>query len=147
MARVIACKLPHGLTIVYGTERLNINGANADYDAANPGPNSAITESANVIAGYGITKLTDAQASTFDAWKQSVTTGPDGKPLVELFLPLTNGSLEEFSSEADARKSLPALTGMVSTGAEGLDADAEMKRAVGNNPGLEVETGVASGKK
>jgi hypothetical protein len=46
-----------------------------------------------------------------------------------------------FKTETEARRETKDLAGMVTTGLEGLDADAELNKALKDRPGLELETG------
>lgn len=139
MSIVIANKLPHGLTITHNGEILNLNGANVGADPLNPLGNGSDASGGQRSAGYGLTTLNDKQAAAYEDWETKVTKDANGGPLAEPFQPLANGSILKFKNEQEARKETEALSSAVTTGFEGLDADAELDKATKDQPGLEVE--------
>jgi hypothetical protein len=141
MSCVIACKLPHGLRIEFGGDAVELNGANVHTDAQNPLPNGTEPGGESYSYGFGLTTLSDKQQATFEAWQKAVTHDSNGGPLRDPFPPLANGSIQMFKTETEARRETKDLAGMVTTGLEGLDADAELNKALKDRPGLELETG------
>lgn len=141
---IVACKLPHGLTVTHNGQIINILGANADLNPLNPAANGALGDGAIMSGGFGLTTLNDDQSAAFEDWcnKALYVEGDKSKGLLaEPFAPLKNGSLETFKSVADARKETSSITTDVSTGFDGLDGDAEIKQAAeAANPNL-VESG------
>ena len=137
---IVACKLPHGLSITHNGLTINLNGANVQFDPLNPYANGSLREGASLSAGFGLTTLTDEQGAAFQDWadKALYVNGAklDGY-LAEPFPPLRNGALEIYGSMADARKDTNAVSTDVSTGFDGLDGDAEIKAAAeAANPNL-----------
>lgn len=145
MPTVLACKLPHGMVIDHGGQTINVNGANANADPLNPMANGAAFDTETTTGGYGLTTLTADQAAAFEDWSGHAlykrngegTPIKDNGMLDEPFLPLTNGSLLSFKSEADARKEVRNLSN-VETGFDGLDGDAETKKAASGSALQEV---------
>lgn len=126
---VIACKLPAGLQIVHGGQTIVLVGANIGEDLENVSRNGLPADNMSRAHGYGLTTLTDAQTEAFTDWVNQVTY-KDGKPgggkLAEPFAALENGSiLGPFKTVEEARKEVASLSSAVSTGFEGLDAEAE----------------------
>jgi hypothetical protein len=144
---IIACKLPHGLTIKHQGHTINLNGTNADFNPLAPSANGAIGESPNLSAGFGLTTLSDEQAAVFEDYRKKAiyVDGQESKgKLEEAFQPFVNGSIELFKSMTDARKETVAITSDVNSGFDGLDGDAEIKEAAAAaNPNL-VESGGSS---
>jgi hypothetical protein len=128
---VVACKLPHGLTIKHAGRTINLNGPNEGVDPLNPGPNRTRDDTATRSGGFGLTKLDDKDAEAFEAWTKAVTTRPDGSklPEAEAFPALDNGSILMFGSLDEAREETTMLGESVKTGVEGIDptSDREMK--------------------
>jgi hypothetical protein len=146
---VIACKLPHGLSITHNGRMLNLNGANADADPMAPAPNGAALESTTMVAGYGLTTLSDDEMAVFEDWRLNALYKRSGdKPskeaglLEEPFLPLTNDTILSFKDDATARRELRTKAG-TATGFDGIDGDAETKAAAAGS-GL-VEAGKQKG--
>lgn len=146
MPMIVACKLPHGLTVNHNGQTININGVNAAHDPLNPAANGALLDGSLMSAGYGLTTLNDAQAEAFEDWsnKALYVDGEKAKGKVaEPFPPLANGALRVYKSDADARKDTASITTDVATGFDGLDGDAEIKAAAqAAHPSL-VESGKA----
>lgn len=133
MTLFVACKLPHGLSIRHAGQSIDLFGPNADYNENLVMPNGYVPDSERVSGGFGITKLEGDQQAAFEDWQNQVTFKDGDKAkgkLQEPFLPLENGTLLVFKSEADARKETKSLAGMVETGTEGIDpaTDKQMKR-------------------
>jgi hypothetical protein len=129
---IVACKLPHGLSINHNGQTINVNGVNAAHDPLNPAANGALLDGSAMSAGFGLTTLNDAQAEAFEDWsnKALYVDGDKAKGKVaEPFPPLANGSLLTFKNDAEARKETAAITTDVQTGFDGLDGDAEIKKA------------------
>jgi hypothetical protein len=146
---VIACKLPHGLSVTHNGRTLNINGTNADADPLVPGFNGVAADSPSTIAGYGLTTLSDDDMGVFEDWRlHALYKQRDGKPirdaglLEEPFLPLTNDTILSFKDDATARRELRVKAGTV-TGFDGIDGDAETKAAAAGT-GL-IEAGKQKG--
>jgi hypothetical protein len=132
MPMIIACKLPHGLSITHNGQTININGTNVDGNPLNPAANGAIVDGPEMSGGFGLTTLNDEQAKAFEDWsnKALYKDGEKAKGfLEEPFLPLKNSSIISFKSEADARKETKTLATAVTSGFDGLDGDAEIKKA------------------
>lgn len=147
---IIACKLPHGLTIKHQGHTININGTNADFNPLAPSANGAIGESPNLSAGFGLTTLSDEQAAVFEDFRNKAlyVEGQESKgKLEEAFPPFLNGSIEIYKSMSDARKESAAITDDVNSGFDGLDGDAEIKEAAAAaNPNLVNSGGSGKGK-
>ncbi len=136
---IIACKLPHGLTITHQGRTININGSNVNFDALSPDKNGALADGTGLSAGFGLTTLSDQDAAVFEDWSNRALykDGEKAKGLLEEpFQPLLNGVIKPYKSEGDARKDTSATTTDVATGFDGLDGDAEIKRAAAATPGL-----------
>lgn len=148
---IVACKLPHGLSITHNGQTININGANVQFDPLNPYANGALRDGANLAGGFGLTTLTDEQGAAFEDWSNKALYVNGEKSdgyLPEPFPPLRNGSLEIYGSMADARKESEAVTTDVATGFDGLDGDAEIKAAAESaNPNLVSSGADTSAKK
>ncbi len=139
MPTIVACKLPHGLTINHAGQIINLNGSNADFNPEAPAGNGVIVDNAVISGGFGLTTLDDKQAEAFADWcnRAQFKDGDKANGLLdEPFLPLTNGAIQSYKSESDARKDTRAVTSSVSTGFDGLDGDAEMRRATAGSPDL-----------
>lgn len=135
MPTVVACKLPHGLTINHNGQTINLNGTNAGSNPLNPLVNGGMSDGKLVNADYGLTQLTDDQAAAFQDWSDWATyKHKDGKPdkaagqLAEPFLPLVNGAILTFKSMDEARAETSKVSADVVTGFDGLDGDAEIKK-------------------
>jgi hypothetical protein len=143
MPTIVACKLPHGLTVNHMGRTINLNGANANHDPLAPAANGTLAEGSIMSAGFGLTTLNDADADAFNDWANRATYKDGLKangPLDDQFPPLVNGTLCIFKSEAEARKETNAVSSTVSNGMDGLDGDAEIKKAAAGSPDL-VNTG------
>ena len=126
-----ASKLPHGLKIEHDGQTVILNGANIGEDLANPSNNGSPREHRRRLYGYGLTELPTAKAEAFEAWKLSVTT-KDGQKVANGFAALENGAiLGPFRSIADAEKEIAAMSGIVTTGFEGVDPVKEAKKKDG----------------
>lgn len=122
---VIACKLPHGFQIEHKNAIITLVGANIGEDLANVSKNGQPNDNASRAYGYGLTTVSEAQATAFEDWSNAVTFNNgnpgDGK-LAHPFKALENGSiLGPFKTDAEARKEVAAISGAVITGFEGLD--------------------------
>lgn len=148
MATIVACKLPHGLTVRHAGQVININGANVNHNDLAPAPNGQLADGPDLSAGYGLTTLNGAAEEAFNDWcaraqfKLDASGNPTKEPLDEPFVPLVNGTLKAYKSEADARKDTSSISTGVSTGMDGLDGDAEMKAAA-ESANLVPEKGVS----
>lgn len=150
MTTVVACKLPHGLTIKHNGQTINLNGTNAGSSPLNPLVNGGMSDGKLVSADYGLTELTDDQAKAFAEWSDwAQYKHKDGVPvkaaglLDEPFLPLVNGAILTFKSMDEARKETSQLSADVVTGYEGLDGDAEIKKIADEHENL-VNSGKAT---
>jgi len=128
----VACKLPAGLQIEHKGNILILLGANIGEDLASVSRNGRPNDNASRVAGYGLTELDNGKTETFEDWKNAVTY-KDGKKeagkLDHPFLALENHSIVgPFKTIDDARKECRALSGMIETGFEGLDEEAEAKK-------------------
>lgn len=129
MGIVVACKLPHGLSISHQGETIVLAGANDGVDA----------EMRHRDDRFALTELTDAQSDAFLAWTNEATYKRDkaGKAvkengkLDEPFLAIENGSIMWFKNRDDAKKEMGALVTSIQTGVEAIDpaSDKEMKAA------------------
>jgi hypothetical protein len=143
MPTIVACKLPHGLTINHNGQTINLNGSNSGSDPLDPLKNGTLGDNSIVSAGYGLTTLDDKAAEAFADWSNKALYKDgvkDNGPLDEQFLPLANGSILTYKNEADARKDTASISPAVSNGLDGLDGDAEIKKAAAGSPDL-VNTG------
>lgn len=126
---VIACKLPAGLQIDHNGQMIVLVGANIGEDIENVSRNGSPSDNASRTHGYGLTTLNEAQTEAFNDWVNQVTY-KDGKPasgkLAAPFAALENGSiLGPFKNIEEARKECASIASAVTTGFEGLDAEAE----------------------
>lgn len=131
---VIACKLPHGLTIQHNGEAITLVGANIGEDLEHVSRNGSPNDNAGRVHGFGLTTINDRQVAAFTDWS-NIVTYTNGKPadgkLSDPFVALENGSiLGPFKTMDDARKECAAVAGVVSTGFEGLDPNKEGSRLV-----------------
>jgi hypothetical protein len=122
---VIACKLPHGLTIRHNDARVTLLGANYGEALANPSLNGTPNNNERRFNGFGLTDLSTTQLEVFTSFKNAVTfkngKPADGKlrnpsPLFE------NGIiLGPFKSVEEARQEINTIGSSITTGTEGLD--------------------------
>lgn len=119
MAIVVACKLPHGLTVPVGPGRaINLNGPN---EGALNGQSNDNEQSAY---GFGLTKLDGKDQEAYEAWAKSVTFKKDGtSKLDEPFAAIENGALMTFKTEAEARSELKGMASAITSGFEGVEQD------------------------
>jgi hypothetical protein len=119
MAIVVACKLPHGLSIPIAIGRvINLNGPNeGSY-------NGLSNDDEKSSYGFGLTKLDDRDAGAYEQWAKSVTFKEDGKTkLDEPFAAIENGALMTFKTESEARSELKGMASAITSGFEGVDPD------------------------
>ena len=129
---VIACKLPHGLTVIHNSQKLALVGGNIGEDLENVSRNGRPNDNSRRAGGFGLTVLNDAGAALFSSWAAAVTykggQKANGK-LAEPYAAIENGSiLGPFADEAEAIRECGALSGSIVTGTEGLDPEAEQKK-------------------
>lgn len=126
---VIACKLPAGLQIAHAGRTIVLAGANIGEDLENVSRNGRPNDNGRRAHGFGLTEISAEDAEAFTDWANQVTY-KNGKPadgkLAEPYPALENGSiLGPFKSLDEARKEVASIASSVSTGFEGLDAEAE----------------------
>lgn len=109
----VACSLPAGLLIDHHGRQIRLNGAHVGIDQSLLPANGMLGDGDLRAGGFGLTTLSDDDATTFDEWVASVTKGQDGKPLREPFAPIATGAIKWFKSEADARKEATKEPGSV----------------------------------
>lgn len=142
----IACKLPHGLKIRFSqTETLVLKGSNIGERLDRVSENGRPEDNRSRVSGFGITEVDAKQAEAFEGWRNRVMY-VDGQPtkgkLANPFLALDNGSiLGPFKTFDDASKECATLADAITTGFEGLDADAEAEKPDGVKPDKEAGKG------
>lgn len=129
---VVACKLPHGLSVRHAGRVLDLNGPNVGVDPLNPGPNRTRDDTSLRSGGFGLTVLNDtADIDAFKSWVKAATLDSKGGklPPEQTFPALINGSILPFDSLEDAREETRLLGEQVVTGVEGIDpaTDREMQ--------------------
>lgn len=135
MTSVVACKLPHGLQFTHNGRTVVLRGANSGETLEMPSRNGSPNDNATRTEAYGLTTLSDEDSKAFVEWQKAVTLDEGGKKLTEPFVAFENGAIQgPFKSIDDARKEAGAISGAVSTGFEGLDADKEAAKADGVKP-------------
>lgn len=119
MAIVVACKLPHGLSISTGAGRaINLNGPNEGM------LNGQSNDNEQSAYGFGLTKLDGKDAEAYERWAKSVTFKEDGtSKLDEPFAAIENGALMTFKTEAEARSELKGMASAITSGFEGVEQD------------------------
>ena len=119
MASVIACKLPHGLSIPVAAGRvINLNGPNESL------VNGDSPDNEQSAYGFGLTKLDGKDQEAYEKWAKSVTFKDDGtSKLDEPFAAIENGALLSFKSEAEARSELKGMASAITSGFEGISQD------------------------
>lgn len=125
-----ASKLPTGLKVEHGGQTVILNGANIGEELDSVSKNGAPRENRMRVHGYGLTDMTPPQADAFEGWRKEVTLTKDGMKVVGGFQGFENGSiLGPFKSWSDAEKECSAMSGLVTTGFEGVDPEKEAKKA------------------
>lgn len=116
---IVGCKLPHGHTIEFNNQVINLNGANIGYDANNPWRNDAFPDSIDRTSGVGLTTLEGAQAEAFKAWYEAHKTGG----------PIASGAIFFTERAADAQKEAKAREGK-KTGLDALDPAKDLPKGL-----------------
>jgi len=134
MVAIIACKLPHGLTIVHKNKRMTLRGANIGEDLENVSRNGRPNDNVLRAAGFGLTYLDNDGVELFNDWSAAVTYKGGKKANGKLdfpFVALENGSiLGPFESVDEARRECGDLSPAIKTGTEGLEPENESTGSV-----------------